>query len=447
MLETLEEPSEKRIQTIPTLTYVLSYDRLLDLDSTQFNLVKALPLTIGRADDDQPISLQPGSLRIPDPFLSGKHATFERRGSGIVLRDNASRNGTRVNGAGITECSLADGDLIEVGHALLCFRLVNATALAVIDALPCLGPVATLCPEVAVLGQALKRIAPSREPVLILAETGSGKEVAAAALHELSRREGAFRAVDCGAVPENLFESTLFGHRKGAFTGAESDRVGEIVAADGGTLFLDEVGNMSPSAQAKLLRVIETGEVTPVGAAQSQKVDVRWVAATNRDLFKSGDDFREDLLRRLAGYIARLPPLRKRREDLGVLSSYLLRDASVAAASMTPTAARLLFGAELPGNIRQLRASLRSAALLADGEAIDIEHLPDFYSESQPSPDSKLSKSPGKSAAPSAEALAKVLRETEGNVVQAAANLGTHARQIYRWIERHGLDLDDYRVP
>jgi transcriptional regulator of acetoin/glycerol metabolism len=454
MLETRPEPGQKRERTVRALVYVLSYDDLLDVRTQRFELSRVKwPLQIRRSTDESPVSLHESTqLRIPDPFMSGEHAVVDRRGTSLVVRDADSRNGTWVNGARVTEHRLADGDLIEIGHSLLCYRELNEMLVDALDAVgdaPCLGPTRTHCGEVAALGVALEKIGPSSEPVLVLAETGSGKEVAAAAVHALSGRTGEFRAVDCGAIPENLFESTFFGHKKGAFTGAEESRVGEIVRADGGTLFLDEVGNMTASAQAKLLRTIETGEVTAVGGTKPQKVDVRWVAATNRDLFSDSGGFREDLLRRLAGYTARIPALRRRREDLGILTSYLLRDANVAKAVIAPGAARALFCDPFTGNIRQLRATLRSATLLAGDETIDLSHLPeqarsaDAPKQPTPTPTPPSRKSPR--ATPEADEVASALRETKGNVVRAAEQLGTHARQVYRWIERYGLELDDYR--
>jgi DNA-binding NtrC family response regulator len=299
----------------------------------------------------------------------------------------------------------------------------------------------------------LERIAPSREPILILAETGAGKEVTAAAIHAWSGREGALCAVDCGAIPESLFESTFFGHRRGAFTGAADSRDGEIVRADGGTLFLDEVANMSAAAQAKLLRVIETGQVTAVGAADPRAVDVRWVAATNRDLVAeemvADGRFRADLLRRLAGHVARIPPLRARREDLGVLTAHLLAEAGATNASIKVGAARALFGSSLPGNVRQLRTVLRAAHLLAGGHPIDMHHLgeglaaPGAVEPEESGPESSPARS--RKSAPGADVVARALAAAGGNVVRAAASLGVHARQLYRWIEKYELDLDAYR--
>jgi transcriptional regulator of acetoin/glycerol metabolism len=444
-MNTLQEPAGPAASSVRLLTYVLSYDDLL-ADASRLFFADDLgwPLQIGRGEEDEPVGRR-GSHRLdlPDRFLSSNHAVIVKaRGDAYELVDAGSRNGTFVNGARVGRVTLSDGDLIEVGHSLLCYRVLHqptAELLGACAAAPRMGPTRTFCPEVVAQVLNLRRIARSRESVLILAETGSGKEVAAALVHQLSGRKGAYRIVDCGAVPESLFESAFFGHQRGAFTGASEARTGEILSAHGGTLFLDEVGNLPLTSQAKLLRVLEDGKVTPVGASQAASVDVRWIAATNRDLFACEGEFRSDLLRRLAGYVVRIPPLRQRREDLGALSAQFLREAGVTRAAATPAAGRLLFASDFPGNVRQLRAALRSATLLAGEAPIDLVHL-DLPSITPRDTPKATSGSPD-----SAEIEAALIR-SRGNVSQAARQLKTHARQLYRWIERLGLPLDKYRA-
>ncbi|MBI4510145.1 MAG: sigma 54-interacting transcriptional regulator [Deltaproteobacteria bacterium] len=451
--ETWEEPSARfGSSTTRLLVYVLGYDDLLEQASAKFHL-DHLPraMTLGRAADDRPVGVRPPhALRVPDPWMSGDHATLERRGDAYVISDLGSRNGTYVNGSRVAEHRLADGDLIEVGHSLFCYRAVDLSLALLLDQPEenlRMGPTRTFCPEVALLLSDFRRIAQSKEPVLLLAETGAGKEIAASEIHRQSGRKGPFCPVDCGAIPEGLFESTFFGHRKGAFTHATESRLGEIPRADGGTLFLDEVANMSPSAQAKLLRVLEDGKVTALGAPEATLVDVRWVAATNRELM--GDPaFRSDLLRRLAGYVGRIPPLRRRREDLGVLASHVLQEAGIRAASITSAAARRLFCDPFDGNVRQLRATLRSAAFLAGGQAIDERHLPELAPplvDGETAPQVAEQGRQARKGPPSPEQLEAVLAATKGNVVRAAAALGTHPRQLYRWLEKANLSPDKYR--
>lgn len=427
--ETLGEPSGLDEARLPVMIYLLSYEDLLADDSVAIPLGRTV--AVGRSANGRVGLQDDGGIGIPDRWASGRHASLERRGEHHVVTDLGSRNGTRVNGALVSEHRLVDGDLLEVGHALFLYRRVPASWLdAVLAGQTRLGPTRTLSPVVLALATALDRIAPSPEPVIVLAETGAGKEVVAQAVHRLSGRSGPFRAVDCGAVPEDLFESTLFGHRRGAFTGALEHRVGEVQLSDGGTLFLDEVGNLSPASQAKLLRVIETHQVMAVGAQRPDAVDLRCVAATNRDLF-DGEGFREDLLRRLAGFVAVVPPLRDRREDLGTLTAHVLRQAGAMKARITPAAARRLFGGSFPGNIRELRATLRTATLLAAGEPIGEDHLP--AARSAPVVGSER------------ERVVAALTEHGGNVSAAARALNTHARQLRRWIARYGIDLDAYR--
>lgn len=447
---TLEEVPRSQAARVAVLTYVLSYDDLRTPASSAFRMTGSR-LLIGRAPIEGPPAVIGDELRLADRWMSGEHAVIEARGDGHVVRDLGSRNGTWVDGKRITEARLTSGALVEVGHSLLSYRIADEREVAALDgAPPMLGPTRTYSPATAALVRDLERIARSSEPVLLLAETGAGKEVVAGAIHDWSGRMGELVALDCGAVPESLFESTFFGHRRGAYTGATEARDGEIVRADRGTLLLDEVANMSAAAQAKLLRVIETGEVVPVGGSERQKVDVRWLAATNRDLLVDRAGFREDLLRRLAGHVARIPPLRARREDLGVLAAHLLADAGVVRASITSAAARVLFPAQLPGNVRQLRTVLRSAAILAGSEPIDVPHLGEGLGdggvgEVPEDIDAAVGVAPGKRAAPTADEVVRALTATGGNVVRAAAALAMHPRQLYRWIERLGVDLERFR--
>lgn len=445
---TLEEPEERARERVRLLTFVLCYDDLLAEQSQTLRLDQTPSLVLGRKEEGGPgVVLGAGALRLPDRFLSFNHATLTLQGEDHVLRDAGSKNGTLVNGAPIGEHTLDDGDLIEVGHSLLCYRVTEepaARALLEARAAPRMGPTRTFCPEVALLWRDLLRVAPSTEPVLIVGQTGSGKEVAAAMIHELSQRSGALRAVDCGAVPEGLFESLFFGHRRGAFTGAAEDQPGEVLRAHRGTLFLDELANLSAASQAKLLRVIADGRVMAVGGKEPQAVDVRWVSAANRDLFAEDGPVRADLLRRLCGHVVRLPPLAQRREDLGALTAHLLRDAGLTRASITTTAARRLFCSRFPGNVRQLRSTLRRAALLCDQGRIEAAHceVPDVQgSQGQPGEASEAPRRP-----PGRPEVVSALRATHGNVVKAAGLLGVHPRQVYRWIERFSLELTSFRA-
>jgi two-component system NtrC family response regulator/two-component system response regulator AtoC len=232
-------------------------------------------------------------------------------------------------------------------------------------------------PAMKELLRTLQRVAPSDLPVLVEGETGTGKELVAHAVHEGSpRAAGPFVAVNCGAVPENLVESELFGHEKGAFTGAVARKPGVFELADHGTLFLDEIGELPASAQVKLLRALETKELRRVGATRTIRVDIRIVSATNRDLRveSAASRFREDLYFRLSGMALRLPPLRERRGDVAMLSAHFLRQFAPRK-SISPAALNRLQNYPWPGNVRELQMVIQRAAILSANEEIGHEDV------------------------------------------------------------------------
>lgn len=229
----------------------------------------------------------------------------------------------------------------------------------------------------------IEKIAPTESTVLVLGETGTGKELVAKRVHDLSERGNApFVAVNCGALPENLVESEFFGHKKGAFTGAETHRKGLFEVANGGTLFLDELGELDKSMQVKLLRFLESGEVRRVGENEAFTVDVRVVCATNRDLQDMVNEgtFREDLFFRVNTFEIHLPPLRERREDIGELANFLiarhLRRPSVPDDFVSPEALEALKNHHWSGNVRELANAVEHAVILSDGETVRVEDLP-----------------------------------------------------------------------
>ena len=310
-------------------------------------------------------------------------------------------------------------------------------------------------PGIREVAETIRRAGPTDATVLVTGESGTGKELAARALHAESRRSGAsFVALNCSALPADLIESELFGHVKGAFTGADRDRAGVFEAADGGTLFLDEVGDLSPSAQAKLLRAVEEGRVTPVGTATSRPVDVRLVAATNRPLeeMTGRGEFREDLLYRLQVVTLRLPPLRERRADIPALAVHFIAELASRhdrpVRSLSTAARRALVAYDWPGNARELRNVLERAVVLADGDEIDLAALPHRVTGATTPPgpvDAALADLPYTEARDRAvEAfersfLVAALERHAGNVSATARALGLHRQSLQRILRR--LDI------
>jgi DNA-binding NtrC family response regulator len=290
---------------------------------------------------------------------------------------------------------------------------------------------------------ALQKVASTGATVLLLGESGTGKEVAARFLHQSGPRAAApFIAINCAALTEELLASELFGHEKGSFTGAHAQRRGRLELADGGTFLLDEVGELRPALQAKLLRVLEERRFERVGGSVALSVDVRWVAATNRDLRTMVRDglFREDLYHRLAVFPIRLPPLRERREDIVPLAEALLAQlggrASVAPRLDELTSERLR-SAPWPGNIREMRNVLERALILAQGDAIRPEHL--WLESEVPTPMGAEAGAEGSLADLERQTIQKTLAAVGGNRRQAAEKLGIGLRTLYDKLKRYEL--------
>ena len=309
----------------------------------------------------------------------------------------------------------------------------------------------------------IRRLSPYARVALVTGETGTGKELVARALHQCGpRRTGKFVAINCSAVVETLFESELFGHVRGAFTGAVSDKAGLFEQAHGGTLFLDEIGELPLNMQAKLLRVLETGELLRVGALHPRTVDVRVIAATNRDLRTevAARRFREDLLFRLNTIEIALPSLRERRSDIPALArvfaAHFAARTSTREKVLTPPVLHELSTRTWFGNVRELRNVIERACMVADGDAIGPEHLQAEISiptvapqgprsTANAGPDSRAPHAAaGDAGVPLVEmeraCVIRVMEATNGNKRQAAAALGLSRRAFYRRLEKHGLE-------
>ncbi|MEO8179358.1 MAG: sigma 54-interacting transcriptional regulator [Deltaproteobacteria bacterium] len=464
-LEDIEETLPRRVSGVPvptgrgsTVLYLAFFcDTPVEVPS-RHHLDQLSVVTLGRGRTRQArrdTTAQSLELTLPDPWASTEHARLSRAGPVWRIEDCGSRNGVRINGRSVTAEQLADGDVIELGHTLLYYRQGASPAQGTgPDFTPADAELAgadfpTLSAELSSELVKAWDLAATDLPLLIQGESGTGKEVLARALSARSARPGPFVGVNCGAIPPSLVESELFGHVKGAFTGADSAHAGLIRSAHRGTLFLDEIGDLDLGAQAALLRVLQEREVRPVGSTRALPVDVRVLSATHRDLdaLVAKGSFRADLLARLAGFRLRLPPLWQRREDIGLLISRLLaaRRGEVAAElRFEPEAARRLFGYHWPLNIRELDNCLRAATVLARGGSIGEEHLPE---QLRSAPDRRSSVPPAELTGADRDQrdqLVALFREHRGNVSAVARHLGKARTQVQRWLKRYQLDPRDY---
>jgi transcriptional regulator with PAS, ATPase and Fis domain len=439
----------------PVLFVVMESGRPL-IGGARHALSDVNEVAIGRGESRTATRARGGgtlTLTFPSQYLSGKHARLVRTSEGWVFEDLQSRNGSLVNGRLTTRAALQPGDVIDVGRVFLVLEEVwvdpedGAYDLDAADVNRERAGLLTLWPPLESRLADLRRIATQNVTVTLVGETGAGKEVLAEALHALSGRKGPYLAINCGAVPANLIESQLFGHVRGAFSGAAGAAPGTIRGADGGTLLLDEIVSTSADVQVALLRVIQERQVTPVGTHQSVPVDVRFVAASQIPLREASarGTFRSDLQMRLEGYVFEIPALRERRSDLGILVASLLKRHGVTESTgvtITPDAALQILRYHWPGNVRELEQSLvRSWALARDGE-IDETHLPD--------PEIEDPEESTGTAAPDGDdrlrdELVEHLRVTKGNVAETSRRMGRARPLVHRWLKRLGIDPASYR--
>jgi DNA-binding NtrC family response regulator len=339
-------------------------------------------------DDGVRVGADPGNdIVIDDGFISSYHAHFFPKGARVFVRDLDSTNGTFIGDMRVVEAEVQPGAEVRVGQSTL--RVVGEEKDEPVDAVDgdgpwSLGDLVTAEPAFAETFALIRKVAAHDASVCVLGETGTGKELVANALHAGSgRARGPMVALNCAAIPESLIEAELFGHEKGAFTGADKQRAGAFEQAHKGTLFLDEVGELPMDVQAKLLRALETRRVRRVGGANEIDVDVRIVAATHRDLPDrvAAGDFRQDLLHRLWVIPVKLPPLRDRPRDIVHLADHFAKALSPKGKvpKVTDGASRALGRHPYPGNVRELRNVIQRALILRAGEAIeegDIQFLP-----------------------------------------------------------------------
>lgn len=293
----------------------------------------------------------------------------------------------------------------------------------------------------------IERVAPTDKAVLIQGESGTGKELVARSVQENSHRaDRPLVTINCAALPENLVESELFGHQKGSFTGATSDTPGLFEVADGGTLFIDEIGELPLSLQPKLLRVLEDGSLRRVGSHKERHVDVRLVAATNRDLAAdvAAGKFREDLYYRINVMSLKLPPLRERDRDVELLIQHTIGDEW----TVEEPAMHVLLNYEWPGNVRQLMNTLERATVLADDNTITIDDLPqEIFQTAGESPVRILTANTSRLEEIEKAHIVEVLEREKGNKARAARALGIHRRKLYRLLERYDLHKPETTRP
>ncbi len=325
-------------------------------------------------DSTRPTSLLIGQgqacdLRLSDHQVSRRHAALDFTDRGLRVTDLGSTNGTLVGGLRVAEAYLVGGETLQVGQSTVKVLGAPASGKPELSTAQGFGRMIGESPEMRRIYPLCERLARSDVAIVIEGETGTGKEVLAEALHEASRRcAGPFVVFDCTAIAPSLLESVLFGHEKGSFTGAVSQRIGIFEQAHGGTLFIDEIGELDALLQPKLLRAIERGEVQRIGSSRWERVDVRIVAATRRDLDREvqAGRFRDDLFYRLAVGRIELPPLRRRRGDIRVLSRHFWRQIAGEIRPMPPDIIERLEDYAWPGNVRELQNAIARHVAVGD---------------------------------------------------------------------------------
>lgn len=431
------------------------------LGGARYDLTGVDAMEIGRGHAREAHRRDAGrlELRLPGKRISKVHARLTRQGDTWLVEDQGSRNGVFINGQRSARGVLRDRDFLEIGSAILRYRTgvpsPKGTATDLDSERPpaAVAGFATLLPALAGDLEALARIAGTPVTTLLVGESGTGKEVLASSVHELSGRPGPLIAINCGALTGSLLESQLFGHKKGAFTGALTDEPGLLRSAHTGTVLLDEIGDLPLPAQAALLRALQEREVVPVGDIRPVRVDLRVLSATHKPLDQMAlrGEFRGDLLARLVGYRHTLPPLRERLEDLGLLIRDILRRSQApSGVKLSARAARALLAHSWPFNIRELVQALTVATALFEDATVDIQHLPRSIlggaaavtTGSSPAPDTDVrDMDPDVLRA----RITALLEEHRGNISQVARTMGKARMQIHRWLRAFDIDVDEYR--
>ncbi len=422
-------------------------------------------VTIGSSPDND--------IVLDDPAVSRFHAEIEVDDKGYLLTDQHSKNGTTVHGLRVREIFLESGSTFKVGKTVVRFELTEESAEVRFSNKEQFGNLLGRSLAMREIFSLLERVSPTDYTVLVEGESGTGKELVAEAVHTHSDRSGGpFIVVDCSAIARDLIESELFGHVKGAFTGATGNRKGAFEAARGGTLFLDELGELPLDLQPKLLRALENREVKPVGANQTIKTDVRIVAATNRNLIHEvrEGNFREDLYYRFAVIKVALPPLRDRVEDIPLLVEHFLESANEMAGrgdvDIAYKTMEKLKRHDWPGNVRELKNFIERAVLLAQGDTIETKFLNtnELHQRSE-----ENEQAADEASAPMAQRAieeglpfkeaknqliekfeksywSSLLERTDGNVSKAARIAGVHRKSVEYILKKLDITREDLGV-
>ncbi len=390
-------------------------------------------------------SAQGNDAVLSDEAVSRFHCVIQRTPDGLLLRDVGSTNGTRVGGCRVVEGFLEDGATLELGRTALRLELAKTPKVQERSEAESFGELVGTSRAMRALFAMLRRLSPAQAPVLIEGETGTGKELVARALHDHSARSaGPFVVVDCGAIAPTLIERELFGHEKGAFTGADESRPGAFEAAQGGTIFLDELGELPLALQPKLLRVLEAKTVKRIGSLQERKVDIRVLAATHRSLGKMINEgrFREDLYFRLAVCLVEVPPLRTRPNDIKALALHFLQNAleERAPSELSAPTQALLSAHPWPGNVRELRNTVERALILSEPERIEAGDLSQGLRRTVRRAEDPLQLPLEESKRQfERQYLIKLLSRFPGKRAEAALLAGIHPKSLQRLLRRHGL--------
>jgi len=431
----------------------------------RLSVISGESMLLGRADD--------AAVLLTGDRVSRRHATIRRLGNRMVLRDEGSRNGTRCNGQLVVERPLNENDVLRIGDWVAVVLQLPQEPLSALDLFEEPMPGVLAGPRTAALWRQVRAVAQSDLPVVVEGATGTGKEVIGQAIHALSGRAGDIVAVNCAALPDTLVEAQLFGHVKGAFTGAHQSSNGYFGAAHLGTLFLDELIELPLAQQAKLLRAVEEGAVTPVGATQPRAVNVRLVTATQRPLWQvvEAGRFRADLQARLSGVVLKLPPLRERREEVPRLFQRMLSGSPLAEVPVRASFVEALCLHAWTMNVRELvQTAHRARVLLADASELSGSQLRSLLVESERGRSVSPSEPPGYAASEASgeyqsvaprnareseeqrllgvrrfawlqrnrdnlKVLLESLQRTGGNISQSARELGISRQRAHRLLE------------